>query len=333
MTSLILQFAVLALLIVAAGTLLASSADRIGRLTGLGGTLAGFLLLAGATSLPELVIDCNAASIGAADLAVGDLLGSSIFNLLILGFIDLVHRSSNRILSPVSAAHALSATTSIALTGIVLMSILLRIDLELLGIGVGPWLVAVTYLLSVRLVYFDQRMAESVEPDVESSEPVVGMSLRRSVVTFASAALAVLVCGPLLAHVGDRLAEESGLGGTFVGTIFVALSTSLPEIITTLTAVRMGAFELAAGNIFGSNCFNMAILPAVDFFYEPGPIMLAVETTHAVTACCVIVVSALAVMGLLYRVEKRYWLVEPDALLVVLLSITSLITIALLNGS
>ena len=94
---LFLQFTILAALIVCAGTLLAKAADEIGRLTGLGGTLAGFFLLAGATSLPELVIDCNAAVIGAADLALGDLLGSSLFNLLILGVIDLTHRSSVRL--------------------------------------------------------------------------------------------------------------------------------------------------------------------------------------------------------------------------------------------
>jgi cation:H+ antiporter len=123
------------------------------------------------------------------------------------------------------------------------------------------------------------------------------------------------------------------LGGTFVGTALIALTTSLPEIITTFAAVRMGAFEMAAGNIFGSNCFNMAIVPIVDLFYRPGPILQAVEPTHAITACSVIIVTGLATMGLLYRVEKRYWLLEPDALLVMLLSAASLVAITLLGGS
>ena len=77
----------------------------------------------------------------------------------------------------------------------------------------------------------------------------------------------------------------------------------------------------------------MAILPFVDFFYRPGPITQAVEPSHAVTACAIIVITGLATMGLLYRVEKRYWLVEPDALLIVLLSIAALVGIMCLSGA
>ena len=330
MAGLIFQFVLLAVLIVAAGTLLAHTADRIGKLTGLGGTLAGFLLLAGATSLPELAIDCKAATIGAPDLAVGDLLGSSIFNLLILGVIDLTHRSTVRILSPVSAAHALSAITSIVLTALALVSMVLPYNAEFIGIGIGPWLILITYFLSVRLIFFDQRVAHRSHP--QTRESTSRTSLSRNVYGFAVGALVVLTCGPLLARVADGLAEETGLGGTLVGTTFVALTTSLPEIITTITAVRMGAYELAAGNIFGSNCFNMAILPIVDFFYREGPIMRAVEMTHALTACSVIVITGLATMGLLYRVEKRIWLFEPDALLVVLLSTVALVVLMFVNG-
>lgn len=336
MAWLILQFLLLAAVIVAAGTVLASAADRIGALTGLGATLAGFLLLAAATSLPELVIDCNAAKLEAANLAVGDLLGSSIFNLLILGIVDLSHRRAVRILSSVSAAHALSAITSIVLTAIVLMFIVLPYHYELFGIGGGSWLIVVTYMLSIRLIYLDQRLAlrqaQAEAPEAIQAPEPVGMSLNRSVTRFGLAALTILLCGPLLARTADQLADESGLGGTIVGTIFVAVTTSLPEIITTITAVRMGAFELAAGNIFGSNCFNIAILPIVDFFYSPGPILQAIDISHVVTATAVIIITGIAIMGLLYRVEKRYWLFEPDALLVVLLCLCSLTAIVLLGG-
>lgn len=330
MYGIILQFVTLALLIVIAGTVLASSAERIGAITGLGSSLAGFLLLAGATSLPELVIDCKAASLGAADLAVGDLLGSSIFNLLILGTIDLWHRSSVHILSNVSAAHALSAATSVVLISLVLLSILLPYQVEVLGVGVALWFVAATYLLSVRLVYFDRRFAQRLEK--KPDERTKSKSLPKSLLSFCLASAAIFFIGPELAHVADRLAAETGLGESFVGTILVALTTSLPEIITTLAAVRMGSFELAAGNIFGSNCFNIAMLPFVDYFYSEGLLLKDIAPMHAITAVCVIIITCIAMMSLLYRVEKRYWLVEPDALLVVLLSIASLIAIGFING-
>jgi cation:H+ antiporter len=96
----------------------------------------------------------------------------------------------------------------------------------------------------------------------------------------------------------------------------VALSTTLPELVTTFTAVRIGARDLAVGNIFGSNSFNMAMLPIVDFFY-PGSLLSSVDPTHAITAGSAIIVMSVAIMGLLYRAEKRLWFIEPDAALVI----------------
>lgn len=329
---LILKFVALSLVIVAAGTMLVSSADRIGKLTGLGRKMAGFLLLAGATSLPELLIDYSAASLGAVDLALGDLLGSCLFNLLILGVIDLVARSPVRIFSSVSLAHALSAIASIVLTSILALSLLAPVSIVWANVSLGSWFLVMAYAVSIRLIFFDQRMATESAPEAASQGPSQQPSLRSHVTLFCSAALAVVLCAPYLSKVADELAETSGLGGTFVGTILVALTTSLPEIITTLAAVRIGAYELAAGNIFGSNCFNIAIVPIVDFAYGPSSIFTVASPAHAVTASAVILVTAAAGMSLLYRAEKRYWLLEPDALLVVILALSALVGVGLLNG-
>lgn len=333
MAELVLTFVLLALLIIVSGTFLASSGDRIAKLTGIGRSLTGFLLLAAATSLPELAIDCNAAALGAVDIAVGDLLGSSLFNLLILGTIDLLYRSDVRILSFVSAAHALSASASIVLTGIALMGLLLPLNFEVIGIGIAPLVVVVTYFLSVRLIFLDQRVRALSQEETDEGKNSVDGTLRASIFTFVGATVVIFICGPMLASVADSLAKQSGMGGTMMGTTFVALTTSLPEIITTMAAVRLGAYELAAGNIFGSNCFNMAILPIVDYFYAPGALLTAAQDTHAITAAAVIVITGVATMSMLYRAERRFWLVEPDALLVVVLSIGTLVLLTFLHSA
>lgn len=98
----------------------------------------------------------------------------------------------------------------------------------------------------------------------------------------------------------------------------MALSTSLPEIATTRAAVRMGAFDLAVGNIFGSNAFNMLILLPADLAYT-GNLLADVGSVHAVTAAAVIIVTSVALLGLLYRAERRLWFIEYDAGLVILL--------------
>lgn len=310
-----------AAVIVVAGVFLTRYAEALGEQTRLGNTLAGIILLASATSLPELSVDCNLARIGAVDAAVGDLLGSSLFNLLILAVLDLIHRAPRRMLSTQAAAHALSATTSVLLMAICLIAILTRSQFEWAGCGVGPCLLGLVYVLGLRLVYYDQQHATPAEGTADHRSP--GISLRRAAVGYLAAAGVILAAAPRLAHAADGLARATGLGGTFVGTTLVALSTSLPELVTTLAAVRSGAFDLAVGNVFGSNAFNMVILLPVDALY-PGSVLGRVSLTHATTAACGILVTAAATLGLLYRVERRIWLIEPDAILVIGLVIGSL---------
>ena len=103
----LIQFLICAAVIIVAGTFLSKYADAIAELTGLGRLLIGSVLLAGATSLPELTVDISAVRLGAVDLAVGDLLGSSLMNLLILAVVDLSYYSRGRMLSKQAAAHAL----------------------------------------------------------------------------------------------------------------------------------------------------------------------------------------------------------------------------------
>jgi len=325
MLLLFLQFIGAASTIFIAGTYLTRYADRIGAQTGLGRTLAGIVLLATATSLPELAVDCSFARMGLPNLAVGDLLGSSLFNLLILAILDLAHRGPTRMLSRVAAAHALSATMSIAMTALCLLFLLAPISWTLGRVGPGPILLGIFYALGLRLVYFDQHFA--VEQQGESMTRPVASSktpaLHWNISGYVGAAMVILVAAPLLASAAERIAEQTGLGGTFIGTTLVAFSTSLPEFVTTMAAIRSQAYDLAVGNIFGSNAFNMVILLPVDSFYD-GSLLAAAAPTHAVTAACVILVTSVAVAGLLYRPEKKFWIVEPDAALVMLLVLVSL---------
>lgn len=128
----------------------------------------------------------------------------------------------------------------------------------------------------------------------------------------------IIVAGPFLAEAAGELAELSGLGTTFVGSTMVALSTSLPELVATVAAVRMGAFDLAIGNVFGSNAFNMALFVPLDLA-QSGPLLGLASATHAVTGVWVIIVSSVAVMGQIYNAESRRRIIEPDAMLVGLL--------------
>jgi len=332
MIELVAQFVGLAAIVATAGTILAQSADRIAQVTGLGRLLVGSVLLAAATSLPELSVDVAAVRSGMTDLAAGDLLGSSLMNLLILAGVDLAQRTGRRMLSREAASHALSATLSIALTGLVGTAVLTAGKLPsvtFLGVGGWSWAILVAWLLGARMIFIDQRIsvrasieaakgADSEDGPAAPAPPRSRAAIIQPGLLFLAAAVALLVAGPRLAHVADELAIASGLGQSFIGTTLVAVTTSLPELVASITAVRMGAFDLAIGNTFGSNAFNMTMFVPLDAIHD-GPLFASVSPVHAVTALAVIVASAVAVLGQLYHEERRIPVIEPDAALVLLI--------------
>uniref|UniRef100_A0A7C2JWS2 Sodium:calcium antiporter n=1 Tax=Schlesneria paludicola TaxID=360056 RepID=A0A7C2JWS2_9PLAN len=322
MTAALVQFAVSAAIIVFAGTYLARYADQIAERTGFGRLLVGSILLAGATSLPELTVDLSAVRMGMPDLAVGDLLGSSLFNLLILAILDLLSNTRGRMFSREAAGHALSGNVSAALTAMVALCLLaapVTASREWLGVSYGLWFVVLGYALGVRMVFFDQQMATEAAAAVEMMAPEEGQirSLGRPATGFALAALAIIIAGPYLSDAAGKIADASGLGKTFVGTTLVAFSTSLPELVSSLAALRLGSQDLAIGNIFGSNAFNMILLAPLDLMH-PGPLLSAVSAGHSVTALGAITATLIVVLGQLYHVERRQVIIEPDAWLVLI---------------
>lgn len=325
MTVALIQFVISVVIIVFSGTILVRSADVIADVTGIGKLLVGSILLAGATSLPELMIGLNAVWIDLPDIAMGDLVGSSLFNLLILALADLLHRSRGAVLSRAAAGHALAGTLSIAITAVVGMGILFEHEVGTSWnwrIGPGSIAVFLAYFFGIRLMFYDSRVAVTEgQSSLDTVEKTNG--LRGAIAKYVLAAVVIFATAPLLTRSAGTIADESGLGGTFVGTTFVAIATSLPELVATITAVRIGAFDLAIGNIFGSNTFNMLMLVPLDLAF-PGSLLAAVSMTHAITAFSVILITSVVILGQLYRVEKRVFFLEPDATLVITLILIAL---------
>ncbi len=323
MAAALLEFGVLAAMIIAAGTVLTRCADAFAEITGAGRLLVGSILLAGATSLPELTVDLSAVRLDLPNLAIGDLIGSSLMNLLILAVMDLTHHARGKMLSRAAAAHALSGTLGIALTALVGVGILIAPrcpNATLFGVHATVWALAIGYGLGVRLVFLDQRVAarQAVETGAIPEHSHSPRKLSRYIAGFVAAAAVIFLIGPRLAETAGKIAELSGLGSSFVGTTFVALSTSLPELVASITAVRMGAFDLVIGNVFGSNAFNMLLFVPLDFAY-PGSLFAAANSAHVISVLAVVVCTSVVIMGQLYLPDSRRRFIEPDAWLVITL--------------
>ena len=304
-----LEFAVCGALILFSGSRLSQYGDMLAEKTGMGRTWIGIILLATITSLPELATGISAVTVAAApNIAVGDVLGSCVFNLMLIGVIDLFYRPGP-ILSQVEQGNILAAGYGILLIGIAALGLLLGAQEAItwnLWFGPSTPIILVLYGIAIYMVFrFERnRMAAYVKAEAEALKygDVALQTIYRKVIVHGGV---VLGAGIWLPFIGIRIAEATGWGTTFVGTLFVAASTSLPEIAISFAALRLGAPDLAIANLFGSNLFNMAILAIDDLFYAGGPLLSDVSTNHLFSSIAALIMTGIGITGLIYRARKK----------------------------
>ncbi len=311
----LIVFAVLGALVFAVAGRLSRHADAIADATGLGRVWIGSLLLAAATSLPEVTTDLSAARLGAVDIGVGDLLGSTLANMGVLALLDLVY-ARRRLLESAAIDHALVGTLAVLLTALAGLAIATG-GLPALGpIGLDTLLILLLYLFGMRAAFSlaqSRRAPPTEQMQLGESRQTL---LRSGVWGMALGAAGLLLFAPLLVVTAEAIAIEAGVSQSFVGTTLVGFTTSFPEIAASVAAVRMGAVDLAVGNIFGSNAFNVCILFGMDLVYGGGPLLGAVSRVHAPTAFAAVVALALGMMAILARAQGRVAVVRTEGLLI-----------------
>lgn len=309
------QFVLAALVIVVAASRLASYGDVIALRTGLGRLFVGTLLVAMATSLPELLTAINAIRQGEPNLTAGDLFGSGMFNMVLLAAIDLIHRQQ-RVLRLVAKRHALSASLAVLLTGLAVLFIGVNLKLQIGWIGVDSLILIALYIYGIRLINRSTYSPEVVPTAHEMAAPT--LPLWQAGVGFLVSTLVLVLATPWLVRSAIGIAEISGLSTGFVGAALVAIVTSLPEATSTFAAVRLGAYDLAVGNLFGSNLFNMFALGLLDFFYTDGRLLSVIDPTLTIAGLMALVLTTTALIGNVAPEERRLFFIEIDALLILI---------------
>lgn len=257
------------------GARLARVVDRLADRTGWGEALAGAVLLAGANSIAGLVVSVVAAAEDQASLAISNSVGGIAAQTAFIVVADLAYRRAN-------IEHAAASLTNIFMS--MLMMVLLAV--VVMGIAAPPWTVAgihpatpllfFTYVYGLRLsrtvgvepMWTPRRTIET-RVDVPADAPP-GESLRSLGAQFAALAVVVTASGYLIAQSGLSVIEATGLGGTIVGTFFTSVTTSIPELVTAVAAVRAGALTLAVGGIVGGNTFDMLFIGVADVVFAEG---------------------------------------------------------------
>jgi cation:H+ antiporter len=301
-------------ILVIAAIKMAQYGDVIAVRTQLGGMFIGVLLLAGATSLPEMLTMVNSFNQGTPGLAAGSVFGSNMFNMLLLAVLDLLNQQA-RILRRVAMTHALTAALGSAMIGLSVFFILSDIHLQIGWLGVDSLVLILVYVVGIRLIQINgQASATTVE--LPAAKPI--LPLWRALLGFGLTTAVLVVVTPWLVRSSNEIAEITGLGTGFIGTTLLATVTSLPETVAVVAAARIGAYDMAVGNLFGSNVFNMFALGVADLFYTPGRFLGAIDPAFALVAMLGLLLTNLALIGNIARVERRLAFVEADALLIML---------------
>jgi len=302
-----LKFVLCLVIILFAGTKAVRYGDAIAEKTGLGRIWIGLLLLAALTSMPELVTGVSAAAlVGSSDLAVGTLFGSCAINLAILALLDILHRRTP-ILSEASSEHMLSAGWGILLIAIAAGGIFAGQRFSGLGLGwmgLPSIIIFIVYLVALWQIFRFERSHQPSSPQASSAQ-YEGISARTVYLRFTLAAIAVIGAGIWLSFIGDEIALVTGWSASFVGSLFLAISSSAPELVVSIAALRLGAPDMAIADILGSNMFNIAIVAPVDLAYRRGPVLSLASSSHLATAATVVAMSLLVIAGIKFQQKRK----------------------------
>jgi cation:H+ antiporter len=328
-----LEFLICSALIVMSGYKLSRYGDIIAEKSGMGRTWIGVVLMASVTSLPELVTGISSVTFAhAPDIAVGDVLGSCVFNMLILAVLDGLYRPMP-LGTRAHYGHVLSAGFGILLLSVAAGSLYLGDRLTAFGwIGLYTLLIALIYAVAMRLVYtFERKQIAAYIKEKTEQFKYGDIPLKTAVIQYALNAMVVIGAAIFLPRIGAGIAVQTGLGQSFVGNIFIAITTSLPEVVVCVSALKMDAVDLAIGNLFGSNIFNVFILAVDDLFFVHGPLLSFASNGQVISALSATAMTTIAVISLTYRAEKKALPMAWDSIAIVLIYIGNVMLLYMLR--
>ncbi|EEB82673.1 sodium:calcium antiporter [Roseobacter sp. GAI101] len=314
-----------------AGARLAYLADALADRFKLGKSLVGLLLLSLATSLPEVATTLSAAAQQSRNLVLNNLFGGIALQTAILAMADFwAHGPITNY--PRKANHALEATLLVLLLSVTLIITNLGETFVFAGVGLGSLCIAVIYGGAIWLLRRYDASSDWVPVDLPDPEPLVfpaptglGQAGNVNLIWQAVfACIAILVFGLLLVVFADRIADQSGLGTGFIGVTLLAGATSLPELSTSIAAVRIGAYTMAISNIFGSNLIMLVLVFPADILFRSGPILQNTSPMVSLSLAFGLTVTSIYLVGLIVRRKPWIGSIGLDSILVMLTFLASI---------
>ncbi|RSK26118.1 sodium:calcium antiporter [Bacillus sp. HMF5848] len=320
-----LIFGIAAIAIIFLAVKLSVYADTIEEKAKVSGILIA-LLLGGATSLPEITTSVTSIVISNPNLAVGNVLGSNFYNILILACIDIFFRK-HQLFNYSSRDNTYSAVLILFLSTLIALSILLRIPYNIFGVGLDTIALIVSYFIGMKLISKYSPSSVSIVENTATNDAAIkkkDIPLKTAIAGFIIVSIFVMIFGTALTITADKIAVLTGLGSTFVGSFLVAASTSLPEAVSVSIAIKLRNYKLAIGGILGSNLFNLLIFAFTDIMYRDGAILFHSSGTHLYTVLASIVLVGVCLYALIRKQSlSRLTYIVPSVKIVVIYFIAS----------
>lgn len=322
-------FAASALLIGYFGVKMTYIARDLAQASGLGEAFTGAVFVGAATSLSGIIASVTAASQGHASLAVSNSLGGIAAQTLFLVLGDLVYRKANLEFAAASVENMMMSAQLMLLLCLLLIAFITP-QASVLAIHPISLLLVVAYLFTVKmLVDTHQRpmwlprqvrgtVSQDQEPKAAASRASTPVQLALS---FAGCAFVVGFAGWLIANAGFTVVQRSGLSEGVTGGVFIAVTTSLPELVIAITAIRAGALSLAVGDIVGGNAFDTLFVAVADLFYRDGSIYQAISEQESVWLGTAMLMNCTLLLGLMYRERKGFANIGMESLMILLIYI------------
>ena len=334
-----IQFVICLAIIIVAGTRLSKYADIIAEKTGMGRVWVGIVLLATVTSLPEVATGISSVAIVKnPDLAIGDLFGACLINLAIIAVIDALY-TKGPVLRLVGTGIVLTTILSMLLLAAAATSIYLAhsvFNFSLFGlVGISSLALLLLYLVSQYILFRYKTRQQNIENVTnQEAQSYAATSLKKTSLYFSVSALAIAGAGVWLGVIGNQIADSTGLAASFVGTLFLAVSTTAPEMAVSISAARLGAIEMAVANVVGSNLFNIGVIIFLDdVLWGEGPILEYVSSGHVLSALFALMIGSVVIIGIIFRPKSwmKSW-VGIDTAFIAIFYIAAMIILFLMGN-
>lgn len=310
-------FAAGALLVGVTGARLPAVAAAIGQKTGIGQAFAGMLLLGGITTLPELATTTSAAAFGAGNLALNNVFGSVSFNLLLLVLADIAvggHALTSIIGKPATLLQGVLGMLLLAGAGAAVVAG--DVSFGPVGLASALLFTACVAAMWIASQYESRPTWQIVDPPPRSEadkELRSDRTRRELLVSLLALGGLILIGGVLLSQTGEAIAERTGVGEGLVGLSLLAFATSLTELTTMVSAARGGHYELAVGDAFGANLFNIAMIFLIDVASPGPPVLSSAGPFEAFAAMLALTLTAIFLVGLVERGNRTVWRLGYDS--------------------